>query len=59
MTAVTIYHGLEYDYLNRAWLEDGKYLDCGHYENVELELRCDCYGRQHIGEVAIRHDQIH
>jgi len=35
-----------YDYKNQAWVENGKYIRCGHPEN----MNCDCYGREHEGE---------
>jgi hypothetical protein len=35
-----------YDYENQAWVIDGKYVDCGHPNNV----KCGCYGRTHKGE---------
>lgn len=43
-------HGLlisGYDYINQAWVQDGKYVVCGH---VEAGLLCACYGREHEGE---------
>lgn len=36
----------EYDYKNQAWLVNGKYVRCGHAENVF----CLCFGRLHEGE---------
>jgi hypothetical protein len=35
-----------YDYVNQAWVGNGKYIRCGH---VEV---CDCYGRWHAGEAC-------
>jgi len=35
-----------YDYDNQAWVIDGKYVRCGHPENVN----CNCYGKEHEGE---------
>ncbi len=35
-----------YDYENQAWVKDGKYVRCGHPE----EMNCGCYGREHEGE---------
>ena len=35
-----------YDYKNQAWVQDGKYIRCGHPEN----MNCECYGRLHEGE---------
>jgi hypothetical protein len=35
---------LVYDYANQAWVENGKYVRCGHTEP------CSCYGRIHEGE---------
>ena len=40
------YGKLEYDYLNQAWVNDGKYLPCNHpWPSCNL-----CYGTQHEGE---------
>lgn len=36
-----------YDYVNQAWIEDGKYVRCGHKGDS-----CQCYGRLHEGEAA-------
>ena len=35
-----------YDYDNQAWVIDGKYVRCGHPENMD----CGCYGKEHEGE---------
>ena len=35
-----------YDYENQAWVQDGKYINCGHPE----DMNCECYGRLHEGE---------
>lgn len=35
-----------YDYNNQAWVRDGKYVACGHPDDME----CTCYGRVHEGE---------
>jgi hypothetical protein len=35
-----------YDYENQAWVENGKYVACGHPSN----MNCNCYGRIHEGE---------
>ena len=35
-----------YDYENQAWVVDGKYVRCGHPEN----MKCGCCGREHEGE---------
>jgi hypothetical protein len=37
-----------YDYDKQAWVEDGKYVRCGHPEDTA----CICYGREHEGEDA-------
>lgn len=37
-------HG--YDYINQAWIVNGKYVRCGHSPSVE----CNCYGRIHAGQ---------
>ena len=43
---VTGYLRNGYDYLNQAWVLDGKYVRCGHSKYV----LCWWYGRQHAGE---------
>lgn len=35
-----------YDYENQAWVENGKYIRCGHPANMD----CKCYGKTHDGE---------
>lgn len=35
-----------YDYRVQAWVKSGKYVRCGHPEN----MKCFCYGRKHEGE---------
>lgn len=35
-----------YDYKNQAWVVDDHYERCGHLDE------CNCYGRQHEGELA-------
>ena len=35
-----------YDYDNQAWVQNGKYVRCGHPE----DMNCGCYGRVHEGE---------
>lgn len=37
-----------YDYENQAWVENGKYVRCGHPEH----MNCGCYGKAHEGEAA-------
>lgn len=37
-------HG--FDYVNQAWVMNGRYIECGHPET----MACDCYGREHKGE---------
>ena len=39
-------HGFDYD--KQAWVENGKYVRCGHPET----MNCKCYGRLHEGEVT-------
>jgi hypothetical protein len=34
-----------YDYINQAWVKDGRYVDCAHPQKD-----CSCYGREHKGE---------
>lgn len=40
-----------YDYTREAWVKARRYQRCGHPE----EMRCDCYGRLHAGELAEVH----
>lgn len=35
-----------YDYEHQAWVENCRYLDCGHPK----AMACGCYGRLHAGE---------
>lgn len=35
-----------FDYNNQAWVENGKYVRCGHPK----KMNCRCYGRIHEGE---------
>lgn len=37
-----------FDYKNQAWVVQGKYMSCGHPEN----MNCNCYGKKHQGELA-------
>lgn len=37
-----------FDYNKQAWVENGKYMRCGHPET----MNCKCYGRLHEGEVT-------
>ena len=37
-----------YDYKKQAWVINGKYVDCGHPE----DMACKCYGREHEGNEA-------
>jgi hypothetical protein len=37
-----------FDYDNQAWVEDGRYLNCGHPEG----MKCGCYGRRFQGLTA-------
>lgn len=42
-----------YDYTRQAWVKDGKYVRCGHPENMQ----CPCYGRAHEGESIEQEDK--
>jgi hypothetical protein len=42
-----------YDYHNQAWVEDGKYVACGH------GTPCDCFGTRHAGEPIKANADIH
>lgn len=35
-----------FDYENQAWVDNGRYVSCGHPE----AMSCNCYGRLHEGE---------
>ena len=35
-----------YDYVNQAWVFNGKYVKCGHPET----MNCQCYGKLHEGQ---------
>jgi hypothetical protein len=35
-----------YDYKNRAWVINGKYVKCGHPNTMD----CNCYGKIHEGK---------
>jgi hypothetical protein len=37
-----------YDYAKQAWVLNGRYVRCGHPDNMD----CKCYGRIHEGELA-------
>ena len=37
-----------YDYDNQAWVEEGRYVACGH----PGATNCGCYGRLHAGELT-------
>lgn len=39
-----------YDYDRQVWVKDGKYLHCGHPE----EMGCKCYDKEHEGEAVSR-----
>lgn len=43
------YPDVRYDYANQAWVQDGRYVRCGHPE----VMACNCYGRLHAGEPII------
>ena len=42
-------HFTVYDYTRQAWVQRGRYVECGH------EGDCRCYGKLHAGEQAIVH----
>ena len=37
-----------YDYDRQAWVENGRYVRCGHRD----AMLCNCYGKLHAGEEA-------
>ncbi len=39
---------IQFDYVNQAWVRDGKYVRCGHLESMD----CRCFGKLHEGETA-------
>lgn len=45
---VTIMGPIGFDYVNQAWVIDGRYQSCGHPE----AMGCQCFGRLHAGELA-------
>ena len=47
--------GTSFDYMNQAWIVDGRYVSCSHSETIS----CGCYGRFHEGEQAKPSDAIH
>jgi hypothetical protein len=44
----------QYDYLNQAWVVNGRYVACGH----PTAMACDCYGRLHVGEIALQTENV-
>ena len=48
------YQTERYDYTVQAWVgTDGRYLSCAHPK----EMKCQCYGKLHYGEVAPQRSQ--
>jgi hypothetical protein len=39
-----------FDYENQAWVENGKYVACGH----RASMNCSCYGKIHEGEETMK-----
>lgn len=37
-----------FDYENQAWVIEGKYLRCGHPDQMD----CSCFGKVHDGELV-------
>ena len=37
-----------YDYTNQAWVLEGRYVRCGHPE----EMNCGCYGKEHKNDTT-------
>lgn len=48
-------HANGFDYENRAWVIDGRYVSCGHPET----MKCGCFGRIHAGESPAANAEIH
>ena len=40
--------GFCFDYKHQAWVENGRYVRCGHPESMD----CRCYGKVHQGEIC-------
>lgn len=38
-----------YDYINQAWVKNGRYVRCGHPET----MNCRCFGRKFEGEETV------
>lgn len=38
-----------YDYENQSWIVEGKYIRCGHPE----EMDCECFGKIHEGQTVL------
>ena len=45
---ITKEQSIEFDYMNQAWVIDGRYIACTHPD----AMNCDCYGTRHAGELA-------
>ncbi len=46
----SLWNGFDYD--NQAWVNNGKYLRCGH----PADMKCGCFGRTHEGEPVTSFD---
>lgn len=46
----------EFDYTHQAWLQDGRYVACGHKGTIHP---CKCYGTLHEGELPAQDANIH
>lgn len=44
---------VRFDYDKQAWVQNGRYVRCGHPEAMD----CRCYGRAHEGERAAAPDE--
>ena len=43
-----------YDYDRQAWVQDGRYVRCGHPESMD----CKCWGREHEGLTTCERDVL-
>lgn len=45
---------VSFDYKRQAWIENGRYVRCGHPES----MACNCYGRLHAGEIVTDFSEV-
>jgi hypothetical protein len=44
-----------FDYVNQAWVKDGRYIACGHPES----MHCNCYGTVNAGKPLASNAEVH